>query len=49
MENRDKDGIWELRVLSTCSVNSLNLPRFSRIYFKKMGNRVMIGYAKSVG
>ena len=39
MENRGTDGIWELRVLSTCSVNSQNLPRFARIYWKKMENR----------
>ena len=39
MENRGNDGIWELRVLSTCSVNSQNFPRFARIYWKKMENR----------
>ena len=50
MENRGKDGTWELRVLSSCSVNSQNAPRFSRIYWKKkMENRVKIGYGKSVG
>ena len=39
MENRGKDGIWELRVLSTCSVNSQNLPHFARIYWNlKMEN-----------
>ena len=37
MENRGKDGIWELRVLFSCSVNSQNVPRFSRIYGKKNG------------
>ena len=40
MENRGKDGIWELRVLFSCSVNSHNVPRFSRIYRKNMENRV---------
>ena len=36
MENWGKDGIWELKVLSTCSMFSQNLPRFARIYWKKM-------------
>ena len=28
MEIRDKDSIWELRVLFTCNMNVQNLPRF---------------------
>ena len=50
MKNRGNDGIWELRVLSTCSVNSQNFPRFARIYWKKKWKiGVKIGYGKSVG
>ena len=28
MENRGKDGLWELTVLATCSMNAQNLPFF---------------------
>ena len=31
-ENWSKDGKWELSVLATCSMNSQNLPRFSKIH-----------------
>ena len=36
-KNRSKDGIWELRILSTCSMNSLSLPCFSWINSLKKG------------
>ena len=49
MENREKDGVWELKVLFTCSVFSQNLPRFVRIYGKKWKIGVIIGYGKLVG
>ena len=32
MENRGKDSVWEVWVLSTCSMNAQNLPRFSKIH-----------------
>ena len=35
MENWGEDGIWELTVLATCGPNSQNLPRNSRIHWKK--------------
>ena len=38
-ENRVEDSMCELRVLFTCSLNAQNLPRFSRIHWKKMENR----------
>ena len=43
MENWGEDGIWELTVLATCGPNSQNLPRNSRIHWKKrkkMQNRI---------
>ena len=42
MENRGKDGIWELSILLyTCGMNSQNLSRLSRIQWKKsIENRV---------
>ena len=33
MGNRGKDSIWELRVLSTCSMNAQNLPLFFFLKF----------------
>ena len=30
--NRGKDSVWVLRLLSTCSKNAQNLPRFSKIH-----------------
>ena len=30
--NRGKDSVWVLRLLSTCSMNAQNLPRFSKIH-----------------
>ena len=45
MENRGKDGIWELRVLSTCSMDSQSLLCFSLINSLKKGKiGVKIGY-----
>ena len=46
MENRSKDGIWELQVLSTCSMNSQSLPLLflELTYHKKRKIGVKIGY-----
>ena len=37
MKNQSKNGIWELQVLSTCSMNSQRLPCFSGINSLKNG------------
>ena len=39
MENQSKDGIREIRVISTCSMNSQSLPWFFGINLLKMENR----------
>ena len=39
MGNRGKDSIWELRVLSTCSMNAQNLPFFFLKFTDQMENR----------
>ena len=38
MGNRGKDSIWELRVLSTCSMNAQNLPLFLLKFTDQMEN-----------
>ena len=38
MGNRGKDSIWELRVLSTCSMNAQNLPLFFLKFTDQMEN-----------
>ena len=38
MGNRGKDSIWELRVLSTCSMNAQNLPLFFLKFTDQMKN-----------
>ena len=38
MGNRGKDSIWELRVLSTCSMNTQNLPLFFLKFTDQMEN-----------
>ena len=37
LKNQSKDGIWELRVLSTCSMNSQSILCFSGINSLKNG------------
>ena len=38
MGNRGKDSIWELRVLSTCSMNAQNLSLFFLKFTDQMEN-----------
>ena len=46
LKNQSKDGIWELRVLSTCSMNSQSLLYFSRINSLKNGKSGKIWHDK---
>ena len=46
LKNQSKDGIWELRVLSTCSMNSQSLPCFSGINSLKNGKSGKIWHEK---
>ena len=46
LKNQSKDGIWKLRVLSTCSMNSQSLPSFSGINSLKNGKSEKIWHDK---
>ena len=46
LKNQSKDGIWELQVLSTCSMNSQSLPCFSGINSLKNGKSGKIWHDK---